>query len=184
MKENTSFAFLLLMLFASINVSGQTDKKIQNNSSFFDRVYVGGDLGLQFGDITNVKVAPIFGYRVNNDLSVGLGIQYQYTRFKNFAPALTSNNYGTSLFTRYQIKAPFFLQAEYEYLNYQYFVRASEKVRKAVSSFFVGGGVLQPIGRNAVFTISVMYNLSYEQGDLTSPYNSPFKINAGINFGL
>lgn len=184
MKQKVSILLLATLFVLSLNVSAQTDKEIQDNSSFLERVYVGGNLGLQFGDVTNIQIAPIVGYRITNDFSAGVGVQYQYTKLKRFAPALTSNNYGASVFTRYRIKSPFFLQAEYEYLNYENFISATEKSRRSISSIFVGGGISQPIGANAAFTLSVMYNLSYDETDINSPYSSPLRIGGGINLGF
>ena len=185
MTKKINLLLLVAMFIISVNVSAQTDKKIQNNSSFLDRVFFGGNLGLQFGDVTNVQISPIAGYRVTNDFSTGLGIQYQYIKNKRINPAITSNNYGMSIFTRYRIKEPFFLQAEYEYLNYEVtFLRSFEKQRRSISSIFVGGGISQPIGKNAAFTLSVLYNLSYDETDITSPYSSPLRISGGINLGF
>ncbi len=184
MKRITPILVIVLLVM-SFTLSAQTDKEIQDNSSFLDRVYVGGNLGLQFGDITNVQVASIVGYRVTNDFSAGLGVQYQYTKNKRFSPALTSNNYGASIFTRYRIKSPFFLQVEYEYLDYEItFIPSFETERRSVSSLFAGGGITQPISANAAFTLLVLYNLSYDQTDLTSPYSSPLRVSGGINLGF
>jgi len=182
-QKAKAFLFILFITL-SLSISAQTDKEIQDNSSFLDRVFVGGNLGLQFGDITNVQIAPIAGYRVTNDFSAGVGVQYQYIKYKRFAPALTSNNYGTSVFARYRVKDPFFLQVEYEYLNYEYYVTASEPLRSSLSSLFVGGGISQPINANAAFTLSVLYNLSYDETDLNSPYSSPLRVSGGINLGF
>jgi len=184
MKRKIQHFLVITFIGMSFSLSAQTDKEIQDNSSFLDRVFVGGNLGLQFGDVTNVQIAPIVGYRVTNDFSAGVGVQYQYIKFKRFVPALTSNNYGASVFARYRVKAPFFLQAEYEYLNYEYFVTASESLRSSLSSVFVGGGISQPLGGNAAFTLSVMYNLSYDATDLNSPYSSPLRVTGGINLGF
>ena len=185
MAQKTQTFLFILFITISLSVTAQTDKEIQDNSSFLDRVFVGGNLGLQFGDITNVQVAPIVGYRITNDLSAGLGVQYQYTKNKRINPAVVSNNYGTSIFTRYRVKAPFFLQAEYEYLNYEVtFVPSFETERRSVSSLFVGGGISQPINENAAFTLSVLYNLSYDETDINSPYSSPLRISGGINLGF
>lgn len=185
MKRKIQHLLVVTFIGLSFSLSAQTDKEIQDNSSFLDRVFVGGNLGLQFGDITNVQIAPIVGYRITNDLSAGIGLQYQYTKNKRINPAIVSNNYGTSIFTRYRVKDPFFLQAEYEYLNYEVtFIPSFETERRTASSLFVGGGITQPIGANAAFTLSVMYNLSYDETDVNGPYSSPLRIGGGINLGF
>ena len=184
MKRKIQHLLVIAFIGMNLSLSAQTDREIQDNSSFLDRVFVGGNLGLQFGDVTNVQVAPIIGYRVTNDFSAGVGVQYQYLKYKRFVPALSSNNYGTSVFARYRVEDPLFLQAEYEYLNYEYHVTTLESQRSSLSSVFVGGGISQPLGGNAAFTLSVMYNLSYDATDVNSPYNSPLRVGGGINLGF
>jgi long-subunit fatty acid transport protein len=184
MKHYISSLFIVSLITFTTNIYAQTDKEISDRSSILDRIYTGGNVGFQFGDITNIQVAPIIGYRVTNDFSAGLGIQYQYTKYKLFTPALSSNNYGTSVFTRYRIKSPLFLQAEYEYLNYEILTSAVESERSSLTSFFVGGGISQPINANAAFTMIVMYNLSYDATDINGVYSSPLRISGGINLGF
>ena len=51
------------------------------------------------------------------------------------------------------------------------------------ASVFVGGGLSQPMGHNAAFLISAMYNLSYDSNE-PSPYDSPWVIGAGVSVGF
>ena len=44
----------------------------------------------------------------------------------------------------------------------------------------VGGGVAQPISKNASIFATALYNLSYDSSELQSPYDSPFILRAGI----
>lgn len=163
----------------------QNGNEIDENSSFLDRVYVGGNLGLSFGDITNVQIAPIVGYRVTNRFSVGAGPQYQYTRIKlRGGNDLTSNNYGFNLFARYNIVEPFFLQAEYEYLNFELFNADLTSFRENFSNVLIGGGISQPIGSRAFFNLTVLYNVTYDNNAQFTPYDSPVIVRAGINLGF
>jgi hypothetical protein len=51
-----------------------------------------------------------------------------------------------------------------------------------------GGGVAQPIGRNAAFFMTILYNFSYQNfnniGVFRSPYNSPWVFRIGIAAGF
>ncbi len=89
----------------------------QNN--FWDRVYTGGGIGLQFGSQTFVNISPLVGYRLTEKLSVGLSATYIYYRYKNPNPAFTysSNIYGGSVFSRYLIFENLFAHVEYEVLR-------------------------------------------------------------------
>src|SRR5688572_5075953 len=48
------------------------------------RLIYGGGLGLSFGTITAVGVAPVLGYRITDNFAAGIGLGYQYLRVKDF----------------------------------------------------------------------------------------------------
>src|ERR1700757_5078554 len=50
----------------------------RQRNPFWDRISIGGGLGLQFGTLTFVALSPLVSYRITNDLIVGLGPMYQY----------------------------------------------------------------------------------------------------------
>lgn len=185
MKNISKLIVLLVVFFISTSVKAQNGNEISENSSFLDRVYVGGNFGLSFGDITNIQIAPIVGYRVTNDFSVGAGPRYQYTRVRfSGGNDVSSNNYGFNLFARYNIFEPFFLQAEYEYLNFELFNRDLTSFRENFNSVLIGGGISQPIGSRAFFNLTLLYNLSYDNTDTFRAYDSPLIVRAGINLGF
>lgn len=185
MKSFLNVVVTLLFFLLSVSAIAQNGNEINENSSFKDRVFVGGNLGLSFGDITNIQIAPIVGYRVTNQFSVGLGPQYQYTRIRiRNGSDLSSNNYGFNLFARYNIFEPFFLQAEYEYLNFELFNIDLSTFRDNFSSVLIGGGISQPIGSRAFFNLTVLYNVIYDNNDPFQPYDSPVVVRAGINLGF
>ena len=166
--------------------SAQNTNVIDESSGFKDRVFVGGNFGLSFGDVTNIQIAPIVGYRVTNELSLGLGPQYQYSRIKLVGnDDLTSNNYGLNVFARYNLPEPFFLQAEYEYLNFEFFTTPDlNTFRESFSSILVGGGIIQPLGGRAFINLTALYNLSYDANEVIRPYDSPLVVRAGISLGF
>ncbi|MEL7005874.1 MAG: hypothetical protein AAFN93_24565 [Bacteroidota bacterium] len=185
MKNLAQFILLVFGLFSTTFVIAQNANDINENSDFRDRVFIGGNLGLSFGDITNIQIAPIIGYRVTNEFAVGLGPQYQYTRIRlNRGSDVTSNNYGFNAFARYNLVQPFFAQVEYEYLNFEFIRLDLTTTRSNFSSVLIGGGISQPIGSRAFFNLTVLYNVLYDQNDLESPYDSPLVIRAGINLGF
>lgn len=174
---------------------------------FKDRLFGGGYLGLQFGSYsTMVDVSPIIGYSLTDNIDVGLGPTYKYYKYKNYYYVSfpngdsrfydhVANMLGASVFARYYFSSeyiPFlnnlFAHVEYEYLNYSYdyyFVSGSDvntvKLSSDISSFFVGGGLKQPLGRGRSFLyLLVLWNLNetYE-----SPYSNPI-IRMGVNVGF
>ncbi|NBC24998.1 MAG: hypothetical protein GVX78_05220 [Bacteroidetes bacterium] len=89
-------AFLLVLG----NFCAAQDKENENpykGLPLKERIFVGGGLGLSFGTITNIRIAPVVGYRVSPDLSFGLGPSYQYYSDSRFTPKLESTIYGLFL---------------------------------------------------------------------------------------
>ncbi len=165
-----------LLIISSSPLWAQKDLD-QEENSFFDRVYVGGNFSLQFGNITAVDVSPLVGYMIDNNWSTGLGISYQYLRYNDFD--ITSNLYGGRLFVRRNLFDNLFAYAEYENLNVEIFNPFDGSLnREWVPGLFVGGGFFQPIGPRAGLNFVILYNLNHDE--LRSPYTSPIVVRAGI----
>ncbi len=177
--------FTVVITLAFSGAFAQNDNEITQDSPFWDRVFFGGNLGLSFGDVTFVEVAPLVGYRVTDKLSTGLQIQYRYRNDRRFTPDLEASDYGFNLFARYNIFEPFFLQAEYEYLDFEFITFPdNNSFREGFSSVLIGGGVAQPLGRRAFFIITALYNLSYDDSEVIRPYDSPLILRVGVNLGF
>lgn len=144
---------------------------------FKDRIYIGGNMGMQFGTITFIDVSPIIGYKFSDRISAGPGLIYQYYNFRGLA---SGSNFGGRFFGRYHITENMFTYSEYEYLNVGYYSVNGDYSRKEIKSLFIGGGYNQRIGTRASMTIMVLYNLIYSP---YSPYTNPI-IRVGINAGI
>jgi len=178
-----------LMLLCSVAVTfGQWgDEEMSDKPSFRDRIFTGYGLGASFGNYYSyVSISPIVGYKITPKVAAGVGFQYRYTKYKQVRPEFSTNDYGASIFTRYNFYGPLFLHAEYEYLNYQLINSFGEKDRDTYNSVFLGGGFFQPVGRRVGFYLMALYNLSYtdpQPGEF-SPYDSPLLLRAGITAGF
>ncbi|MDN5205126.1 hypothetical protein QQ008_27310 [Fulvivirgaceae bacterium BMA10] len=170
---------LLIPVFCFLLASESFSQKEfdpEGEHNFFDRVYLGGNFNLQFGDVTFVDISPLAGYMITNRFSAGLGATYQYLRWKIFD--FSTNVYGGRVFARHNIGQQFFAHAEFESLSLEFF-QAGENTREWVPGFFLGGGLFQPIGsRGAGFNITALYNFAHDE--LKSPYNSPWIFRVGF----
>lgn len=174
MKKGLLVFFLLLIGFIA---------KAQDGEPFTDRIYFGGNLGLQFGTITNIEVAPIVGYRITHDFSAGIGITYIYYKADYDYFEVTSNIYGGRVFARRTIGENFFLHGEYESLNLDVYDISEDRIaREWVPGLFLGGGYFQPVGNKLGVSVLGLYNVIYD--DDKSPYNSPWVIRVGFTVGL
>ncbi|MBK7910954.1 MAG: hypothetical protein KA193_12825 [Bacteroidia bacterium] len=149
---------------------------------FIDRVFFGGNFGLQFGTQTIIEIAPIVGYRLTDRLAAGVGGKYIYYRYRSAPFEYSTNMYGGSVFARYNILENLFAYTEYEILNLDapdplnpYRLR-----RTNVTSVFVGGGYRQMLGNNSSLNLMLLYNLNESTN---SPYQNPI-IRIGFGFGI
>ena len=150
-------------------------EKLDQNprTSFKDRLYVGGDANVFFGNTYSIiSVAPIVGYKITDELSAGVGAKYQWFRDRLFD--YTDNIFGGSVFSRYLIGANLLAHAELEMLNvrdYSFFAPAD--TRTLASMFFVGGGYRQGMG-GSYLTVMLLYDLI---DDPNSPYQFQYLVN-------
>lgn len=167
---------LLLTFVSGSLLLAQNQNEIDERSDWQDRIFMGGNLGLQFGSQTYINISPTMGYRINGIVSAGVGISYIYQKYFD----ISRTHYGGNVFTRVKIADPFFAMAQYEYLSVD---TGFEGRRLGLRSVLVGGGIQQPLGGRAVASFTVLYNLSYVEGE-PSAYNSPIVIGGGITLGF
>ena len=179
-------SIILLFFFCSAGLAiAQGEDNSLKGVPFGQRIVTGGGFGLGFGNYQDfISVSPIIGYAVTRKFLVGSGFTYRYTKYKYVTPNVSFNDYSINPFARFTVYKGFFLQAEYEYMNYEYLISSTEKDRQSFESILGGGGFLQPIGNKAAFFVMALYNFSYTaSSSVYSPYASPWIIRAGINVG-
>lgn len=161
--------------------------------SYGSKFFLGGNLGLQFGSVTLIDVSPLVGYRLTEQIDIGVGATYKYYNNKDYLLyynqyyGVESNIYGGSIFGRYHINENFFIHAEFEYLSYNFndyivYPTSLYKTNKSIEieSIFVGGGYRQEVGGNLYMTAMLLYNLNETR---YSPYSNPV-IRIGFTYGL
>jgi hypothetical protein len=187
------YTLLILCYFFVITALAQTDQSAPYTPSprvipsdekppLKDRIFLGGNLGLQFGDVTYIYIAPIIGYKITPKLGAGGGPVYSYTKQKiSSSYTYTSNTYGGRLFGQYQLFDKVGLYTEYESIRTDVYDAFNDQLKRDnINSLFVGGGYVAPIGGNSAFSIMALWNL------LEDPYNyytNPV-IRVGFNVGL
>ncbi len=174
------FIVICVIGFSALSVSAQTDStrtyyEEPTAPDFWEKVTVGGNFSLLFGNFTFVDVSPTIGYRFTDSFTAGPGFTYRYIRRRGFQPW---SLYGGRVFARQRFGQQFFVQTELESLNTQIAGNPRELSRTWVPGFFLGGGLFQPVGRRAGIIISAMYNLIYDVN--RSPYPSPWNFNVGF----
>lgn len=154
----------------------------QDSAPYKGDFFYGGTIGLGFGDVDYIELAPLLGKNVTPRLSVGGSLIYRHRSDNRYQVDLTTDDYGASIFGRYKVTPQVFAQAEYEYLNYEYYNFNLSKDRDSSNSVFLGGGVSSPIGQNSSMYATALYNVNYD--DDNSPYDSPWVIRIGVGVGF
>jgi hypothetical protein len=141
---------------------------------FRQRIKIGGGVGgLQFGNPTVISVSPMVGYQATNDFTVGIAVDYQYTKYRNVD---AYNLYGPRLFGQYRLQfleavlSRAFLQAEVQKYYGSFAGQSLNYDTQALAGLGVGFGGFQ---------ITALYNFSYSETGFNSPYSSPLVIRVG-----
>jgi hypothetical protein len=138
MKNYLSLPFIvlisLIMLLAPVRVNAQESLPAKKHN-FWQRVSIGGNIGLQFGSITAINISPEIMVRAVDQLYLGTGFTYEYIQYNNYYLDrdtqeyidFKSNVYGGRIFARYYLRSlldnflgNLFAHVEYEYLYYTY----------------------------------------------------------------
>lgn len=151
---------------------------------FKDRLFYGGDLGLAFGTITSIRIAPMIGYNINQKLSVGVSPSYEYYKDKRSVPDFESTMYGGSAFARYFVLPSIFLQASPEVLNLEALPTYNNITneydfntgRVTIPILLLGGGFSQRSPNGSGFFIGGYYDVIQ---DINSPYSNNFVFRIG-----
>lgn len=188
------YALAALMMMSTLAVTAQDDDYVRPSkdddtkkpkSVFWDRIYVGGGLGAQFGNVTMIDISPLVGYRVTDRFSAGLGITYQYFRIRDSGYTYSTSIYGGRTFARFAVFDFLFLHSEFEMLNWEcprLEPTGYTSERLWVPGLLLGGGLWQSFGDSGSGLYAMaLYNVLYDD---CSPYNSPLVLRIGVAFGL
>lgn len=171
---------LTILLTATISLTAFAQEAPEENSKKgfdWDRVFYGGNMGLRVNEAFFVDLSPLVGYQFTERLSAGPGITYRYFKYPE-TPGFSV--YGGRVFGRFDISKPFFLYTEYETLSLATFSAGADEPtgRNWIPSWFAGGGLLQPVGRNVGISIVFLYNMLYDPAD--GLYARPYVVRAGF----
>jgi hypothetical protein len=158
-----------------------------------ERLFMGGNFGLSFGDFTLINISPQLGYRFSNLFAAGFGINGQYVGVKrrNFAGQPISKTsqgvIGLNVFGRIYPIQYLMLQvqpeANYIFGKQTFYGSPSQEYKmdaSIVPSLLLGAGFVIPSGRGSMI-ISVFYDALQ---DPDAPYGTRPFINFGFNIPL
>ena len=80
-------------------------------TSWRERMFFGGGVGLGFGDVTFVSIEPLVGVHLTKQIAVGAGLLYRWTEDDRYDPDLSTTDYGGRAFAQYFPVPEFFLSS-------------------------------------------------------------------------
>ncbi|MFY0624773.1 MAG: hypothetical protein JXR07_00645 [Reichenbachiella sp.] len=166
----------------------------KSSSGWTDNLFFQPSFGFSFGQGSlYLTAAPAVGYKILDGWDAGVGMFYSYSKFDEQPGyfGYSSNTIGGNFFSRFVIKEPFFIMAQYEVMGTVLEIDAPNnggysEERDPYDAFLAGGGIMQPVGRNGAFVASILYNFSYNSNDPfdNGPYTSPYAISFGFVVGF
>lgn len=170
--------FIILLLFTSAStISGQ--KTREEPPSFRERLFFGGNLGLQFGTITDIQVSPVVGFWVLPRLAVAVGPDYRFFKYRSERTNIYGGK-GYLQFVVFQdinsvipigIHTGIFLHLEDELLSLESSFWKNPPItsnRFYINTVLAGGGISQQIGRRSSLDIMVLWALNDSEYDVYS----------------
>jgi hypothetical protein len=150
----------------------------ESNPSLKDRMYFGGNLGLQFGTVTMIDVSPLVGVMITPRLSGGVGGTFQYYD-DNRLQGAEGTSFGGRLFGRYKVLPNIFVHTEYESINWEAYDFNAENFRRTwTEALFLGAGYFTPFGPRGGANFTFLYNVFYDRRN--SYYAEPYVIRVGF----
>ncbi|MHA7131191.1 hypothetical protein [Algoriphagus namhaensis] len=178
LKNKRSVLVLIFTFLFVFSASAQREIDPEDKPPLKDRLYYGGNFGMQFGTVTLLDISPLVGVMITPKLSAGLGVTYQYFNDRRFIGGETSS-YGGRFFGRYNILPNIFAHAEYEAINFDNYNLLSEEFERIWSNaLFLGGGYFVPFGRTGGANVTFLYNVLHD--NRRSPYGEPYVIRVGF----
>ncbi|MEH0158657.1 hypothetical protein V6R21_31750 [Limibacter armeniacum] len=148
-----------------------------------DKLFFGGNVGFQFGDVTLVNLAPLIGYKITPQLHSGVVFSYTYYKDKRFNPTFNQNIIGGRIFARYIVSVTeqlhIFPHLEFQTMRYETRNGLFEVPAEWYNSVLPGIGIQQRIGQRSAINIYALYDLNYNND--TSIYDSPWVFRVEFN---
>jgi hypothetical protein len=174
---------VLLLLVTTSDFFAQRVKEVPPPLS--QRLFFGGNLGLQFGTITDIQISPVVGLWLLPRLAVAIGPDYRYFKYQSDQTSI----YGGKGYVQFVVikdistflpigtNTGVFLHLEDEVLSLESSYWKNPPVfssRFNINTVLAGGGISQQIGRRSSVDIMMLWVLNDPGFDVYS--NPEFRI--------
>ncbi len=160
------FSMVLLLSFTS--VYGQN--KERDIPPFRERLFFGGNFGLQFGTITDIQFSPIIGLWVLPRFGVAAGPNYRFYKDQiSRTDIFGARSYLQFIFLQdlnslipLGVHTSLYLHGEYETLSLEssFWRSPYESGRFMIHTFLAGAGFSQQLGRRSALNFTFLWPLN------------------------
>jgi hypothetical protein len=165
-------ALVLFILFLPASAEGQRTKAAP--PPFRERLFYGGNFGLQFGNITDIQFSPVVGFWVLPRLAVAVGPDYRFYKEKYFNYSDKTHIYGGKAYLEITVlrninsvipigtNTDIILHIENNLLSLEsrFFRSQSATDRFLMNTVLGGPGISQQIGKRSSLNILVLWALN------------------------
>lgn len=177
-RHKLYIGFFILFIFASCSVSYGQNRR-EEPPPIKERLFFGGNFGLQFGTITDIQISPVIGIWLLPRVAVAVGPNYRFYKFRDEK----TNLIGGKAYTQFVViqdissfipmggQTGIILHIEDELLSlesafWKYPPLTSE--RFYINTVLAGGGISQQIGRRSSLNMMVLWALNDSGYDIYS----------------
>jgi len=171
--RNIAASLMVLLLFISQSeaYAQEQNKPAEEKPPLKERLFFGGNFGLQFGTITDIQFSPVVGMWILPRLAVAAGPNFRFYK----SPFDKTVIWGGKAYTEFIVvqdlnnviplglHAGLFLHLEDEVLSLESsFFRTPpyESKRFVQNTILAGGGISQQIGRRSSINLTLLWALS------------------------
>jgi hypothetical protein len=183
-----NYLFLIILLFTSFSmIYGQ--RIVEEKPPLRERLFIGGNFGLQFGTLTDIQVSPVVGLWVLPRLAIAVGPDYRFYKYRTEK----TNIIGAKGYMQFVVikditsvipmgtNTSILLHVEDEVLSLESAFWKDPPVlsnRFYINTLMAGGGISQQIGRRSSMNIMVLWALNDSGYDI---YSTP-EVRVSFNF--
>lgn len=162
---------ILLLVLLTTSASSQISGK--GAPSFRERLFFGGNFGLQFGSVTDIELSPVVGFWVLPRIAVAAGPDYRFYSFyknrthiygvKSYLELTLLRNINSVIPIGANTDIVAHIEDQYLSLESAFFRDAPyDSKRFMVNTVLAGGGLSQQIGKRSALNILILFALDEE----------------------
>lgn len=179
---------MLILCFFGPVLNGQQVSGRKAAPPIRERIFFGGNFGLQIGTYTYIETSPMVGFWLLPRVAVAAGPSFKYIKDpfgdtdvwggKSFVRLIVVNEIGK--FIPIGLQTSLYLHSEYEGLSYRsdFFSNSYDKERVYIESVLAGVGISQKIGKRGAINFSILWLLNDPGYQI---YDNP-EFRVGFNF--